>query len=87
MSVVNRQFDCFDEIQAAEEAVDAAAAAVDAARGRLCEAAETFFQAQNNLVKAQQEHGIPVPEWPEHSMIGRRWWPAEVPEERPRRIT
>jgi hypothetical protein len=86
MSVVNRQFDGFEEIQVAEKAVDVAAAAMNAARDRLCEAAETLRQAQNNLVKVQEEHGIPVPEWPEHSMIGRRWWAAEVPDERPERL-
>ena len=40
MSVVNRQFAGFEEIHAAEKAVDVAAAAMDAARDRLCEAAE-----------------------------------------------
>jgi hypothetical protein len=86
MSVVNRQLDGFEEIQAAEKAVDVAAVTMDAARDRLCEAAEALRQAQNNLVKVQEEHGVPVPEWPEHSMIGHRWWAAEVSDERPERI-
>jgi hypothetical protein len=87
MPLGKRQFDGFEKIEAAEKAVDVAAAAVDAARDRLYEAAETLRQTQNNLVKVQEEYGIPVPEWPEHSMIGRRWWAAERPDERPGRIT
>jgi hypothetical protein len=49
-----------------------AAEAVDTAHDRLRKAAETLRQAQNNLVKLQEKHGIPVPEWPEHEVIGHR---------------
>lgn len=85
MSTVNTQLDGSDEIEAAETAVDVAAEALDAARDRLCKAAETLRQAENNLVKVQEKHGVPVPEWPEHAIVGRRWWAAEVPVQRPKR--
>ena len=84
MSTVNRQLDRSDEIEAAETAVDVAAEAVDAARDRLSKAAETLRQAENNLVKVHEKHGIPVPEWPENAIVARRrWWAAEMPVQRP----
>jgi hypothetical protein len=85
MSTINRHLESSEEIEAAENAVDVAAEALDAARDRLSKAAETLRQAQNNLVKVQEKHGIPVPEWPENSIVGRRWWAAEMPVQRPKR--
>ena len=70
---------CSDEIEAAEKAVDVAAEAADTAHDRLRKAAETLRQALNNLVKLQEKHNIPVPEWPEHEVKGHRWWAAEIP--------
>ena len=60
-----------------------AAEALNGARDRLSKAAEALRQAQNNLVKVQEKHRIPVPEWPEHSVVGHRWWTAQ-PDEQPR---
>lgn len=74
MSTINRHLASSAEIEAAEKAVNVAAEALDAARDRLSKAAETLRQAQNNLVTVQEKHGIPVPEWPEHSIVGHRWW-------------
>ena len=65
---------CSDEIEAAEKAVVVAAEEADTAHDRLRKAAETLRQALNNLVKLQEKHNIPVPEWPEHEVIGHRWW-------------
>jgi hypothetical protein len=78
MSVHDRELDVSKEIEAAERAVDVAAAAMDAARDHMYKAAETLRQAQSNLVMVQEKHGTPVPEWPEHSLIGRRWWAAGI---------
>jgi hypothetical protein len=74
MSTVNRQLEFDEEVEAAQKAVDVAVEKLDAARDRLCKAAETLRQTQNNLVKVQEKHGIPVPDWPEHSVVGRRRW-------------
>ena len=77
MSTVKRQLDSSEQIEAAERAADVAEEALVAARERLRKAAETFWQAQHNLVTVQEKHGIPVPDWPEYSVADRRWWATE----------
>jgi hypothetical protein len=76
MSTVSERLDSYNEIDSAEKAVDMATEALNAAREQLRNAAEMLRQAENNLVMVQQKHGVPVPEWPEHPMSGRRWWAA-----------
>ena len=77
MTIAKRQLDTSEEIEAAEKAADVAAEALVAAREQLRKAAEAFWQAQHNLAKVQEKHGIPVPDWPEHSVADRRWWATE----------
>jgi hypothetical protein len=82
MQVDSGKFDESAEIEAAEHAVDFAEAAMSVARERMSTAADMLRQAQSALVVVQEKHGIPVPEWPEHRLLGHRWWAAEVPKPR-----